>query len=212
MTYDIVPPVAPSANVSTNSDGSLTVEGVSESGTTVSVTYPDGTIGTVAVGTDGTYSITSPADQPTGDVIATATDAAGNISPPTTVSYVDTIAPTTSSMIDSFSDDVGLIQNVALPSGSSTDDTTPTLNGALTAELVTGEQINVYRDGTLIGQATVTGTAWAFTDSTPADATYAYTARIEDASGNLGTVSNSFLLTVDTVVLDDSSDHRCVNW
>ncbi|WP_285403610.1 Ig-like domain-containing protein, partial [Pseudomonas sp. MEJ086] len=195
---DSTAPDAPTAEVTVNADGSLTVAGTSEPGSTVSVTNPDGTTETVTAGADGSYTITSPINQPTGDVVVIASDAAGNVSAETTVPYVDTIAPTTTATIDSFSDDVGLIQDTALPSGSSTDDSTPTLNGSLTAELLTGEQVNVYRDGTLAGQATVTGTNWTFTDSDLADAPYTYVARVVDASGNLGDVSSSFELTVDT--------------
>ncbi|KIP98809.1 MULTISPECIES: Ig-like domain repeat protein [Pseudomonas] len=196
---DTTPPAAPSVNLGVNADGSLTVTGLAEAGSTVTVTYPDGTSSQVQADANGAYTVQSPADQPTGDVVATATDAAGNVSSATTAPYVDVIAPTTTAIIVNFADDVGSVQNAELPSGSSTDDTTPTLNGSLSAELVAGERVNVYRDGTLAGQATVTGTTWTFTDASLADATYLYTVRVVDASGNLGEISNSFELTVDTV-------------
>ncbi len=195
---DITAPEAPTVNVTINADGSLTVTGHAEPDSIVKVTYPDGTSGTVQAGADGSYSVQSPVSQPTGDVVAGATDAAGNHGLTTSVPYVDTIAPTTTGTIDSFADNVGPIQNPAAPSGTKTDDTTPTLNGSLTAALVTGEVLNVYRGATLAGTATVTGTTWTFTDTTPSDGSYTYTVRVADASGNLGTVSNNFNLTVDT--------------
>ncbi|KIP88011.1 Ig-like domain-containing protein, partial [Pseudomonas fulva] len=90
---DTTIPTAPVVNVTTNSDGSLTIAGTSEPGSTVSVTYPDGSTGTVTAGGDGSYSLTTPVNQPTGDVVATAADAAGNTSAATTFSYVDATAP-----------------------------------------------------------------------------------------------------------------------
>ncbi|MFQ8386716.1 hypothetical protein Q8P96_30060, partial [Pseudomonas sp. Qb1D2] len=44
-------------------------------------------------GTDGSYSVTSPINQPTGDVTANASDAAGNTSADTVVAYADVTAP-----------------------------------------------------------------------------------------------------------------------
>ncbi|KIP88964.1 Ig-like domain-containing protein, partial [Pseudomonas fulva] len=67
-----------------NADGSLTVAGVAEAGSTVSVTNPDGTTENVVAGEDGSYTITTPANQPSGDVVVVATDAAGNVSAETT--------------------------------------------------------------------------------------------------------------------------------
>ncbi|MDP4732408.1 MAG: Ig-like domain-containing protein, partial [Limnohabitans sp.] len=64
--------------------------------------------------------------------------------------------------------------------------------------LGTGEVVNVYRDGTLLGTATVVanGTTWAYTDTTAytggnnSDSTpsagWTYTAKVADAVGNLG--------------------------
>ena len=73
------------------------------------------------------------------------------------------------------------------------------VSGFISAPLGTGEVVNVYRDGTLLGTATVAagGTTWAFTDTTsygggnntaatPA-AGWTYTAKVADAVGNDGT-------------------------
>ncbi|MFQ8386714.1 Ig-like domain-containing protein, partial [Pseudomonas sp. Qb1D2] len=48
---------------------------------------------TVVAAVDGSYSLTSPVDQPTGDVTANASDAAGNSSADTVVAYSDATAP-----------------------------------------------------------------------------------------------------------------------
>ncbi|MCF9000081.1 beta strand repeat-containing protein, partial [Acinetobacter nectaris] len=59
-----------------------------EAGSTVTVTYPDGSKGTVVAGNDGSYSVTSTSVQTSGAVSATATDKAGNVSPVTTNNFV----------------------------------------------------------------------------------------------------------------------------
>ncbi|KIQ02529.1 hypothetical protein RU08_06790, partial [Pseudomonas fulva] len=58
---DTTSPAAPSASLVNNSDGSLTITGTSEPGSTVRVRYPDGSTGTVTAGGDGSYSLTTPA-------------------------------------------------------------------------------------------------------------------------------------------------------
>ncbi|WP_458790444.1 PKD domain-containing protein [Yoonia sp. MH D7] len=81
---DTTPPDAPTAantSITTNFDGSITVSGTDvESGATTSVTFPDGTIGAVAISSSGTYSVTSGPSQPTGNVGIVIVDAAGNAS------------------------------------------------------------------------------------------------------------------------------------
>ncbi|NMZ77683.1 hypothetical protein HBO32_31785, partial [Pseudomonas nitroreducens] len=89
---DTTAPEAPSVNVVANADGGLTVSGSAEPGTTVTVTYPDGSTGTATAGSDGSYSITTTVPQTSGDVSATATDAAGNTSDSTTFTYTDSTA------------------------------------------------------------------------------------------------------------------------
>ncbi|MCZ3203676.1 Ig-like domain-containing protein, partial [Acinetobacter baumannii] len=63
-------------------------------GSTVTVTYPDGTTATVVAGTDGSWSVPNPGNLVDGDTVtATATDPAGNTSGPATA-VVDAVAPT----------------------------------------------------------------------------------------------------------------------
>src|SRR6056297_3222610 len=86
--------LSPSQNVTPNDDGTLSVSGTGEPGSTVTTVFPDGTSGTAVVNDDGSYGpITSEAPQTTGDVSVTATDAAGNTSEPLTEAYSDTTAP-----------------------------------------------------------------------------------------------------------------------
>ena len=81
-------------SVETNSDGTLSVSGTGEPGSTATVTFPDGTTGTAPVAPDGTFGpITSATPQTSGDVTATQEDAAGNPSPATTETFTDGSAP-----------------------------------------------------------------------------------------------------------------------
>ncbi|PCJ05067.1 MAG: transporter, partial [Rhodobacteraceae bacterium] len=98
---DVTAPPAPViADVEVNSDKTLTVSGTTEPGATVTVTFPDLTTATTvasggapsamaplgsvsvlsaAAGT-GSFSVTSPTAQPSGDVTVTSTDINGNTS------------------------------------------------------------------------------------------------------------------------------------
>ncbi|UST72281.1 Ig-like domain-containing protein [Pseudomonas siliginis] len=92
---DTIAPLAPTAVVTDNGDGSITVSGRSEPGAFVSVTFPDGTTTSVVADAGGIYSIASPAGvaQPEGDVVAHATDINGNGPSADTVVYVDIVKP-----------------------------------------------------------------------------------------------------------------------
>ncbi|MCJ1893209.1 Ig-like domain-containing protein, partial [Pseudomonas nitroreducens] len=72
---------------------SITLGGSAEPGSTVTVTYPDGSTGSVLVGEDGRFTITSPENQPTGEISVNATDEAGNTGASVTENYSDTTAP-----------------------------------------------------------------------------------------------------------------------
>ena len=62
-----------------------------------------------------------------------------------------------------------------------------------------GEVVAIYRDGVKVGTATVSGTTWTYADAGLASgSTYTYTARVEDAAGNQGSVSNNYAISVDT--------------
>ena len=79
--------------ITPNDDGGLTVSGTAEPGSTVSVTYPDGSTDTTTADASGNYEVTTHVPQTTGEVTATATDAAGNTSDPATHDYTDATAP-----------------------------------------------------------------------------------------------------------------------
>ncbi|MFM0109606.1 Ig-like domain-containing protein, partial [Paraburkholderia rhynchosiae] len=70
----------------------VTVAGTGIPGSTVTVTYPDGTTGSVPVDASGNYTLTSPGAEPNGTVSVTDTFN-GQTSAPTEVGYSDTTAP-----------------------------------------------------------------------------------------------------------------------
>ncbi|WP_262095245.1 Ig-like domain-containing protein, partial [Acinetobacter baumannii] len=84
QTYT-VDTVAPNAPVLDPINATDPVSGQAEPGSTVTVTYPDGTTATVVAGTDGSWSVPNPGNLVDGDTVtATATDPAGNTSLPGT--------------------------------------------------------------------------------------------------------------------------------
>ncbi|WP_371365455.1 Ig-like domain-containing protein [Pseudomonas sp. QL9] len=128
---DVTAPNAPSAVITDNGDGTITVSGSSEPGATVNVTFPDGSTGSVVVDESGNYTIDSPAGvvQPEGELVVNATDSNGNgPSDNTVVAYDDSVAPNAPSAVItdngdgtitvSGSSEPGATVNVTFPDGS----------------------------------------------------------------------------------------------
>ncbi|WP_428414386.1 Ig-like domain-containing protein [Pararhizobium sp.] len=167
---DAVDPAAPSVAVTGNGDGTITVTGTAEPGATLTVTYPDGTSGTVVAGHNGNYTITSPSVQTTGTVTAQATDAAGNDGPSSTAAYVDAVDP-------------------AAPSVTVTGNGDGTITVTGTAE--PGATLTVtYPDGTT--GSVVAGPNGSYTITSPGvQTTGTVTAQATDAAGNNGPSSTA---------------------
>ncbi|MED7454855.1 Ig-like domain-containing protein [Escherichia coli O157] len=127
-------------------------------------------------------------------------DLAGNTGPVVSKTVVvDTINPTATPTIVSYTDDVGQRQGT-LSSSQATDDTTPLLNGVLSAPLASGEGVYLYRNGLLLGAVTMVGALnWTYSDSGLVSGAYTYSARVVDLAGNI-TSSSDFVLTVDTSI------------
>ncbi|MCZ2415580.1 MAG: Ig-like domain-containing protein [Burkholderiales bacterium] len=129
-----------------------------------------------------------------------AADLSGNpsVEPVSASQSYDTAAPTVT--ISQILDDVPPPGVPVTPPDYMTDDNSPTLVLTFSELFTTDAQVEVFRDGTSIGFATPNDTLGAnFTDTTtPADGTYAYTARMTDAAGNVGTLSAAFTIMIDT--------------
>lgn len=103
---------------------------------------------------------------------------------------LDTIAPKSSATITSIHDNVGTVQG-SIGEGATSNDSTPTLSGSISAALAKDERLSIFRNGSLAGYARVTGTSWSFTPSSPIGASglQSFTAAVVDGAGNLGASS-----------------------
>ena len=184
-------------NVTEKADG-VVLSGTAEAGSSVAVTF-GGVTKTVVV-TGGVWSATYAVGEVPVDGIHTvsviATDSAGNASIPATQNVlVDTAVPNVPEITDII-DDVGSIQG-STPSGSSSDDTTPTLVG--TAEA--GSTVRIFDGVNLLGQTTANSSGdWAFTPATAlTNGTHSFVVTATDAAGNVSDPSNNYVLTIDTI-------------
>jgi hypothetical protein len=127
-------------------------------------------------------------------------DQAGNVGSTTQqVVTVDTTDPVTQGTVVSYTDDSGERQG-SFGSTMTTDDTSPVINGTLNKALDSGEIVQLYRDGILLGLVTMnTTTSWYFQDSSLSDGSHTYVVRVMDLAGNY-TDSAGFVLDVDTSV------------
>ncbi|MDA8478312.1 Ig-like domain-containing protein [Citrobacter sp. Awk 4] len=128
-------------------------------------------------------------------------DDADNASTITTQKVViDTVAPLAMPEIVSYTDNNGKKQGT-FDSVISSDDKTPCLNGTLTKALGSGEVVEIYRNGVVVGQAAVTGLTWTWTDNLTSlsDGTYTYSAKVVDVAGN-SSASSNFDYVLNTVL------------
>ncbi|WP_206169776.1 Ig-like domain-containing protein, partial [Staphylococcus argensis] len=98
---DTTAPTEPTVNGVNSTDKAIT--GQAEPGSTVTVTFPDGTTATGTADDNGNYTIEIPDNVKLngGETVSvTATDKDGNTSNPTSVTVADTTAPTTPSIND----------------------------------------------------------------------------------------------------------------
>ena len=163
-----------------------------------------------ATPTSGTWTWAYPTAQSDGNYTLTATlvDTAGSRlnnaagGQATQLVVIDTTAPTTTAAVTAINDNEGLVTGV-VATGGTTDDTTPGVSGTLSAALATGETVRVYNGATYVGDATVNGTTWSFTDNVtnPASGTtVSYTARVADKALNQSAAGTAYTATINTSV------------
>ncbi len=178
------------------------LSGTAEAGSTVNI-YDNGTLIGTTTATGGVWNFTPPANAVLGNgnhaFTVTATDAAGNVSPPSAAFniVVDITAPTAPIVIQAF-DDVGPVTG-PLVSGQTTNDKQPLLSGTAEAN----STVNIYDNGGTTPIGTVTALpngTWSFTPSGDlGEGTHVFTATSTDAAGNLGAVSGTFTLVIDSI-------------
>ncbi|EXE45158.1 bacterial Ig-like domain family protein, partial [Acinetobacter sp. 766875] len=169
---------APSAPVLDPINATNPVTGTAEPGSTVTVSFPDGTPATVVAGPDGKWTVPNPGDLTDGQTVtATATDPAGNPSAPST-GTVDAVAP------------------AVTVTTTLTNDSTPALTGTVndpTAKVV------VTVDGVNYPATNNGNGTWTLADNTLpvlTDGPHTVTVTATDPAGNVGT--GNAVVTVDT--------------
>ncbi|WP_252513089.1 beta strand repeat-containing protein, partial [Acinetobacter oleivorans] len=177
VTIDTTAPNAPVLDPINATDP---VTGTAEPGSTVTVSFPDGTTATVVAGTDGSWSVANPGDLTDGQTVtATATDPAGNTSlPGSGVVSADITAP------------VVALDDVL------TNDSTPALTGTVNDPTAT---VVVTVDGTDYPAVNNGDGTWTLADNTlPAltDGPHTITGTATDPAGNAGT--DTAVVTIDT--------------
>ncbi|WP_242040051.1 Ig-like domain-containing protein, partial [Acinetobacter baumannii] len=170
QTYT-VDTVAPNAPVLDPINATDPVSGQAEPGSTVTVTYPDGTTATVVAGTDGSWSVPNPGNLVDGDTVtATATDPAGNTSLPGTGTVsADITAP------------VVALDDVL------TNDSTPALTGTVNDPTAT---VVVNVDGVDYPAVNNGDGTWTLADNTLpvlADGPHTVSVTATDVAGNVST-------------------------
>jgi len=127
-------------------------------------------------------------------------DQAGNVgSTSSQVVTVDTTPPDTVGTVVSYTDGEGE-RTGTYGASVATDDTSPLINGTLNRAPEDGEIVQLYRDGLLLGQVTMNGSAsWSYQDNGLLDGNHTYILRVTDKAGNY-TESDGFVLDVDTSI------------
>nr|WP_289812626.1 Ig-like domain-containing protein [Staphylococcus pasteuri] len=170
---DTTAPTIPTVNPVTSDD--TQIKGKAEPGSTVTVTFPDGTTATGTTDAEGNYVIDIPANEDLkgGETLpVTATDKDGNESEPATTVVTDTTAPTTPTVNPVTSDDTqitgkaepGSTVTVTFPDGTTAtgtadDDGNYTINIPSSEDLKGGETLPVTatdKDGNKSDPATTT--------------------------------------------------------
>jgi len=168
----------------------------------VQISLDGGNTWTDATVTNQRWSYTDTRDLADGDYTyqVRIIDQAGNVgSTSSQVVTVDTTPPATVGTVVSYTDGEGE-RTGTFGSAVATDDDSPLINGTLNRAPDDGEIVQLYRDGVLLGQVTMNGSAsWSYQDNGLLDGNHTYILRVTDKAGNY-TESDGFMLNVDTSI------------
>lgn len=186
---------APVANNGITNDNTPTLSGTAEANGRVTVYDGNTVLGTAIANAQGAWSFISPTLSNSAHALSvTVTDSAGNVGPRSDVINVtvDTVAPVNSTL-SIINDTTG----ATVANGGSTNDTTPTLRGTVSAAEA-GARVTIQDNGQLLGTAIVQADgSWSFTPLTALNnGSHPLTVTVTDLAGN---VSGS---TAATVVID----------
>ncbi|MDR0458331.1 MAG: Ig-like domain-containing protein, partial [Burkholderiaceae bacterium] len=178
---DNVAPQAPVVSTTTTSatDGTVTVTGMAEANSIVTVNFADGTSATGTTQSNGSYTVTSVTAE-TGTIGVTATDQAGN------VSVTTTIAPPAE--ITAIQNDTAGAAGLGSTADFITSDNALSFSGALNAALSGGQSLEISTNGGQSWHAVtdVSGTSWSYNNTANPlpDGNYNIEVREVDSSGN----------------------------
>src|SRR5690606_29945185 len=182
---DTTAPAEPVASAPTATpDGNASVSGTAEPGSTVIVTFPDGSTQTVTADpTTGTFTVTSATPQQSGEITVMAVDSAGNESSSARLSFVGDDTPPTIT--------IGALSG-------------PT-SGTYTAAIVLSEASSDFAAGDLTltnASATLSGSGTSYTATLTPDADGEVKLSVAvgtftDAAGNANIASNEVSATHD---------------
>jgi len=186
-TTVLVPMLDP---VTTHADGSITVSGTAEAGSTVSVIFPDGATVMVVVGADGHFTFTSATAESDGTISATTTDTAGQTSAAADMVYTgaaqqtaDATSDQNSAASNPHSDNTG----GAIDTSSVPDNVVTNPDGSTTQTTVPGTG-----DSTAFDASDTTGKTDATAGTTPSQA------GVVDSAGNTVGDATTQMAVVDT--------------
>ena len=132
-------------------------------------------------------------------VTATFSDASNNVVAQSTTTVTVSAATIPGATITAAASDTSTKPGT-IPNNGTTDDTTPTLSGTISAPLTNGQKVNVY-DGTTVFTAMAVvppgGTTWTFTPATPLiGGLHSFTAEVADFQGIPGARSAAYVVNV----------------
>jgi hypothetical protein len=210
FTVDTTTPATPSAPTITDNgawvppggtmpDGHPVISntGKGTSGDVIKVYDNGNLIGSTTIDGSGNWSFKPSTDLSTGthNITVIETNPAGTSSASSSASTV-TVNPIPQEIVtitNLYDDTSG--SNVNVPSGGTTRDSTPAVQGTVSSNLLSGESLVVYRDGVKLGNAAVNGKSWSYQDSGVTPGAHTYTARVENTGGN-SALSDTYKFTV----------------
>ena len=154
----------------------------------------------VPVGTSWTFTEPTALTSATYTYSARAVDAAGNTS--AAVGTTRSVTVNTAFPLAGAATTLATVNGITPGGGAipASNDSTPTLAGTIQRALLANEVVKVYRSGSAVGNATVTGTTnWSFVSGALGTNTYAFLARIEQSANSavFGAPSSSVSVPID---------------
>ncbi|MEZ5651357.1 MAG: Ig-like domain-containing protein [Burkholderiaceae bacterium] len=221
LQIDAIAPGAPTVVIENRAIGSearllsaidladgLLVSGVGEAGSSITIGIAEtGAQRQATIDANGQFSVMLgtgllPAADGQYTLTAQVTDRAGNTGPAASVGLdIDRTLSALDARITTIVDDRAP-QVGELAPGASSNDSTPTLRGTVSATPAADEQLLMLADGVPLGTITTQDSNWEFTVPSPlADGTHTFTLRLVDDAGNSAVPDGASAqsLTIDTV-------------